>query len=227
MPGGTNALAGVIRRSGDEVTFAPERGSSVQLVDSTKLLPIGSTLKLESDRSRNATVLASGSLRLRVHEEPDSDRLWLRVWDEEHPARATFELPQSHALDTAWRLAARLDRFDSTRSFEVSDVANGTQVFRSPGTLAFQVGGREHRLVAFADSNSTSLFIMLWDSTAITTTYQAGRYLRTPLPIRPVGPCSTSIAPTTRRACSRLTPPVRFNPGRTGCHLRSRLARCG
>lgn len=176
------ALAGTIHRAGNDVTFEPVTRTRVQLVDSTKLVPIPSTLKLESDRGGNATVLASGSLRMHVHGEPGTDRLWLRVWDEAHPARLTFKLPDSYALDTTWRLAARFDRFDSTRAVEVPDIAEGTQVFRSPGTLAFQVGGKEHRLVAFADSNSTSLFIMLWDSTATLTTYQAGRYLRTPLP---------------------------------------------
>ncbi|MGQ0650440.1 MAG: DUF1684 domain-containing protein, partial [Gemmatimonadaceae bacterium] len=135
-----------------------------------------------SDRSGTPTVLAVGTLRFRVHGEPGTDRLWLRAWDAEHPARQSFQLPESYPLDTVWRVSARLDRFDAPRIFTVGDVMEGTQGYRSPGTLVFRVDGREHRLVAFADTNSTSFLIMLRDSTAATTTYPAGRYVRAALP---------------------------------------------
>ena len=36
-------------------------------------------------------------------------------------------------------------------------------------------------LMAFATPSSRSYFISLWDSTAVTDTYQAGRYMRAPL----------------------------------------------
>ena len=137
---------------------------------------------MASDRTDSATVLAVGSLRLRVHGEPGTDRLWIRAWDNEHPARASFQLPASYPPDTNWRLTARLERFGTPREFRVADIEDGTQLYRSPGKLTFRVGAKEHRLVAFADTNSTTFFIMLWDSTAHSTTYPAGRYLRVPLP---------------------------------------------
>jgi hypothetical protein len=78
-------------------------------------------------------------------------------------------------------VAARFDSFPSPREFRVADVADGTQAYHSPGELVFRVRGKEYRLAVSADSGSRDYFIMLWDSTATSTTYGAGRYLRVPL----------------------------------------------
>jgi hypothetical protein len=139
-------------------------------------------LALASDRTEAPTVLAVGSLRVRLHGEPGTDRLWLRAWDEEHPDRETFRLPESFAPDTAWRVSARFARFRAPRTYRVADVTGGSQEYRSPGELVFHLGGREHRLAAFADSASRDFFVMFWDSTSTTMTYEGGRYLHVPLP---------------------------------------------
>jgi len=52
----------------------------------------------------------------------------------------------------------------------VGDIAEGTQLYRSPGELVFRISGHEYRLAVSADSGSRDYFIMLWDSTATTTT---------------------------------------------------------
>lgn len=180
LPAGPSpGVAGTLHRSGGDVRFEPAAGAGVRMADGT---PINAPLPLANDRTDAPTVLAQGSLRLRVHGEPGTDRLWLRAWDEEHPARETFTLPESFPPDTAWRVSARFDKFEKPRSYRVADVTEGTQAHRSPGELVFRIGGREHRLAAFADSGSTDFFVMIWDSTALTTTYQAGRYLHVPFP---------------------------------------------
>ena len=81
-------LVGTLHRSGQEIRFetAPGEGATVLLADST---PVDGSLTLQNDRSDSVTVLVLGSLRLRVHGERGTDRLWLRVWDEELPARET------------------------------------------------------------------------------------------------------------------------------------------
>jgi uncharacterized protein (DUF1684 family) len=170
-------LAGTLHRSAQEVRFEPAPSAPVRLADGT---PVDKPLPLASDLSDSATVLALGSLGLRVHGERGTDRLWLRVWDEEHPARETFALPEEFPPDTNWRVAARLRSYAEPRDFPVIDVAGGPQEFISPGELVFRVRGREHRLVAFAGPTSTSFFVIFRDSTAATTTYEAGRYLRVP-----------------------------------------------
>ncbi|MGH7462888.1 MAG: DUF1684 domain-containing protein, partial [Longimicrobiales bacterium] len=68
------------------------------------------------------------------------------------------------------------------REYRVPDIVEGTQAYRSPGELVFRVDRKEHRLAAFADPGDTIFFVMMWDSTARSTTYQGGRYLRVPFP---------------------------------------------
>lgn len=169
---------GTIARSADAIRFTPARGAHPTLGDGT---PITSVIDVESDRSRGFTVIAAGTVRFRVHGEPGTDRLWIRAWDETHPRRQTFELPDPFPLSAEWRVAARFDSFPSPREFRVADVADGTQAYHSPGELVFRVRGKEYRLAVSADSGSRDYFIMLWDSTATSTTYGAGRYLRVPL----------------------------------------------
>jgi uncharacterized protein (DUF1684 family) len=168
---------GTIVRSDSGITFTPAAGARPLIGDS---LPITSTIKVVTDRSRGSTVIGVSTYRFRVHGEPGTDRLWVRAWDDAYPG-ATFQLPGAYPLAGEWRVAARFDSFPAPKDFRVSDVAEGTQSYHSPGELVFRLNGHEHRLAVSADSGSRDYFIMLWDSTATTTTYGAGRYLRVPL----------------------------------------------
>jgi uncharacterized protein len=174
---------GTVRYANGVVHFEPAPGARILLSDST---PVTKAMTLLSDRTRTPTTLMLRTLRLRVHGEPGTDRLWLRGWDMEHPARATFRMPDSYPPDTIWRVAARFEPFAEPRDYTVEDIVEdiveGTQSYRSTGRLLFRVGTSEHRLAAFAEVNDTAFFVMMWDSTAHSTTYQAGRYLRVPFP---------------------------------------------
>jgi len=172
------ARMGTIVRTDSTLRFTPAPGAAVTLGDSMR---ITKTIDVVSDRSRGSTVIAAGSVRFRVHGEPGTNRLWIRAWDEEHPRRATFQLPEMFPVSETWRLAARFDPYPQPKDIQVADVAEGMQAYHSPGELVFRVAGREYRLAVSADSGSRDYFIMLWDSTATTSTYGAGRYLRTPV----------------------------------------------
>jgi uncharacterized protein len=169
---------GTITRSAQGIRFYPAKGAKATLGDSTI---ITSPIDLVTDRSRGSTVVGTGSVRFRIHGEAGTDRLWVRAWDEDNPRRAAFQLPESYPLSDEWRVAARFDSFPAVKDFRVGDIAEGTQLYRSPGELVFRISGHEYRLAVSADSGSRDYFIMLWDSTATTTTYGAGRYLRVPL----------------------------------------------
>ena len=172
-------LAGTLHRSGQEVRLEPSAGADLRIVDGEAITDI---ILLENDRSGKTTYVALGSLGMRIHSEPGTDRLWLRAWDTDHPVKDTFALPESYPVDTAWRIAARFEPYDEPITLTVPDVTAGTIEYRVPGELVFQVDGREHSLIATAGETSTSFFILMWDSTATTETYQAGRYLRVGLP---------------------------------------------
>ena len=118
---------------------------------------------------------------------PFVDRLWIRAWDEKHTRRETFQLPESYPLSPEWRVSARFDPFPEPKDIQVGDVVEGTQVYHAPGELVFRIAGREYRLAVSADSGSRDYFIMLWDSTATTTTYGAGSIFARLSRIRRVG----------------------------------------
>lgn len=178
-PEDTPPLAGTLHRDGQSVRLEPAPGSPVGLRGGVR---ITEPMALGSDRSGNTTDLSLGSLGLRLHGEPGTDRLWLRVWDEDLPLREAFELPEYFPLDERWRVQARFQPYDEPRPLRVADVTGGTIEYEAPGELVFQVNGREHSLIATGGANATSYFVMMWDSTAIEDTYQGGRYLRVPVP---------------------------------------------
>ena len=171
-------LAGTLHRTGQEVRLEP--AAERVLSHGEEKSPVDEALLLGSDRSGDVTDLHLGSLGLRVHGEPGTERLWLRVWDEDLPVRDSFELPEYFPVDTAWRVAARFDPYPKPKRLQVWDVVSGTIEYETPGELVFRKHGREHRLIAVAGPESSSYFIMMWDSTAHRSTYQGGRYLRVP-----------------------------------------------
>ena len=172
-------VAGVLRREGQRVVVEPAPGAELRIRDGDFAT---GPLTLENDRSDSVTVLWLGSLGLRVHAERGTPRLWLRAWDRDSPKRDAFRLPPYYPVEGEWRFAARLDPYPEPRTFELADVTAGTVENVSPGELVFRAGGNERRLVAFATESSSNYFVMLWDSTATTETYQAGRYMRVPFP---------------------------------------------
>jgi len=172
-------LAGTLHRTGQEVRLEPAPGSPVRLRDGDV---ITAAMALGSDRSPAVTNLQLGSLGMRVHGEPGTDRLWLRVWDEDSPLRESFALPAYFPIDDAWRVRARFEPYDIPRVLPVADVTGGIIQYEAPGELVFRMDGREHSLIATASATSTSFFVLMWDSTAVADTYQAGRYLSVPLP---------------------------------------------
>lgn len=77
---------------------------------------------------------------------------------------------------------ARREPFQRSQEFRVPDIAGGTQLFHAPGELEFRVDRSRLRLTPCADSGSRDYFVMLWDSTALSTTHEVGRYLHIPFP---------------------------------------------
>lgn len=169
--------AGTLVRRGEAVRLEPAAASGISIFEGDA---VEGPLDLRHDRMEDPTRLQLGSLGLRVHSEPGTDRLWLRAWDEDHPDIETFALPEYYPVDPSWRVRARLDPYPEPVVIRVPDVTGGTVEYSAPGELVFEREGREHRLIATASETSTSYFVMMWDSTATVDTYQGGRYLRAP-----------------------------------------------
>lgn len=178
-------LAGILHLNDGVVRLVPEAGSGLSLRDLVSGAvgeAITEPMLLPDDRSEGTIRLALGSLGMRVHAEPGTERLWLRVWDTDAPRLESFALPDYFPITNEWRVTARFDPYPEPRTVTLGDVRGGTLENTAPGDLVFRVDGDEHRLMAFAGASSRSYFISLWDSTAVTDTYQAGRYMRAPFP---------------------------------------------
>jgi hypothetical protein len=178
-------LAGTLYLEDGAVRLVPEAGSGLRLreqVSGTAGEAVTAPTPLPDDRSEGTIRLALGSLGMRVHAEPGTDRLWLRVWDTDAPRLDAFELPEYFPISNEWRVTARFEPYAEPRTVTLGDVRGGTLENTAPGDLVFRAKGAEHRLMAFAGASSRSYFISLWDSTAVTDTYQAGRYMRAPFP---------------------------------------------
>lgn len=171
-------VAGTLHLEGGQVRLEPAEGSRLTLDAGD---PVTDPMPLLDDRSGNTTILALGSLGLRIHAERGTDRLWLRVWDTDAPRVAAFELPPYFGVSNEWRVTARFDPYDEPRTVPLADVTGGMVSNEAPGELVFRADGREHRLIAFATATSRSYFVTLWDSTGVADTYQGGRYMRVPL----------------------------------------------
>jgi len=172
-------FAGTLHRAGQEIGLEPAPASPIRIREGEL---VREPMVLGSDRSESTSNLALGSLGMRIHGEPGTDRLWLRVWDEDHPVRETFTLPEYYPVDDAWRVAARFEPYPEPRPLRVPDVTGGTIEYQAAGELLFRADGREHSLIAIGGANRRSFFILMWDSTATTETYQGGRYLSVPFP---------------------------------------------
>ena len=208
-------LAGTIHRSGQEIRLEPSADSPLTIRKGER---VTETTVLQSDRSGNTTNLALGSLGMRIHGEPGTDRLWVRVWDEDSAKRETFELPESYSVDTEWRVTAKFEPYPEPRALPVQDVTNGMIEYQTPGELLFRAGGREHSLIAVLQSErSTSYFVMIWDSTATIDTYQSGRYLSVPLADEDGWTTIDFNRAYNPRVCSPPFRSVRCRRPRTGC----------
>ncbi len=179
--GGQNVppVVGTLYREGALVELEPAPGVDIRLHEGPA---VAERMELRNDRDDEPTRLAVGSLGLRIHAEPGTDRLWLRAWDEAHPERESVRLPDYCPVAPEWRVRARFEPYDEPEMLRLPDVTGGTVEFRATGELVFERDGRRHRIIATAGETSSSFFVMLWDSTATATTYRAGRYLRVPFP---------------------------------------------
>jgi len=170
-------VAGRLVRTGMHVVLEPAAGVRIDDADGDS---VGGSTWMRTDADSGTTDLHLGSLGLRIHEV--GGRFWLRVWDERHASRTTFQGAPFYPAEPRWRVAARFEPFHGPRTYRIADMAGGVQEYSAPGRLAFRVGGRVHRLTPFLEPGQHRYWILFADSTNASETYPAGRYLQVPLP---------------------------------------------
>jgi uncharacterized protein len=173
LPAPAPAQLGTFRLEGDAVHFTPASGVAVT-VDG-KPFPGG---RVRTDAEGQADVLRWGTLRL--HAIRRGERTGLRVRDSAAEARRTFHGIPTYPAHARWRVEARLEPAKEARTLQVPTVLGTVEDMPSPGTLVFQLEGKEYRLDPALEGEQ--LFVIFGDETNRTDTYGAGRFLYAALP---------------------------------------------
>ena len=135
-------------------------------------------LELVSDHDGDPTMLELDDLRMCVI---DRGRLAVRTWDLASEQRRAFAGIDHWPVDPAWRLEARFDPTPDAR-ISVPDVLGTVDEQASPGTVAFEVDGAQHRLQGLSGGPNGELWLVFGDETNRRETYGGGRFLYTDAP---------------------------------------------
>lgn len=166
---------GTIMLKAGKTTFEP---ATAVTIDGA---PVQGSVELRDDHHESGpTIVQMGTMRFNVIRR--GDRYGLRVKDANADSRVHFQGLQYFPIDSKWRVEARLEPHDPPKTIKIIDVTGMTTENASPGTLVFTIDGQEHRIDPIIEEGSDELFLIFRDATSRDTTYQAGRYLYTPMP---------------------------------------------
>jgi uncharacterized protein (DUF1684 family) len=161
--------AGVFILKGGQVTVKVSPGVAVmsggQRIKSLVVYP--------PDSSR-AVVMKHDSLEWFIVKR--DDKYGVRLRDFQSPSIAAFHGIERYEVNPTWRVAASLERADSSKMIEITNVLGQTFQQRSPGTLVFYLDGKKYSLDAL-DEGGDEYFMIFGDPTNARETYGAGRYL--------------------------------------------------
>jgi len=111
------------------------------------------------------------------------DKIGLRMWDPESPHRTQFPGLKYFPLDSAYRVRATFVPYDKLKPVQVPNVLGQLVTMQSPGYVEFKMKGETYRLEpVYETPKHEDLFFIFKDLTSRTETYEAGRFLHTPLP---------------------------------------------
>ena len=112
-----------------------------------------------------------------------ADKIGLRMLDPESPQRRGFAGLKYFPLNAAYHVQAAFTPYDKPKQVPVPNVLGQLVPMESPGYVEFRITGQTYRLEpVYETSRRDDLFFIFKDLTSKTETYEAGRFLHTPLP---------------------------------------------
>lgn len=170
LPGGSApARAGVFRLDGDVVTVTLAPGVEAFDKDGAPV----QTMQMKPDSSGTPDYLLLNQLAMLILQR--GDRYAVRLFDNDHPARATFPGLRWYPIAPAFRLDARFVAYDPPKQLTIVDAVGTVGQQPSPGYVEFEWNGDTYRLDAL--DRGEKLFYIFADATNRTETYGAGRFL--------------------------------------------------
>ncbi len=116
----------------------------------------------------------------------EGGRLAIRLRDSNHPQLQSFTGVDRYPVDPRWRVQATVVPYAPPKILQVPTVYGTVREQPSPGALRFTVDGQEYQLDPV---DGEKLFVMFADTTNVSTTYGAGRFLY----VDPPGPDGISV----------------------------------
>jgi uncharacterized protein (DUF1684 family) len=194
LKGGVNTVGSAadnsVRIAGapDHVGLLTVSGKTVQLLAPRDGFPADLKLDggpvregpLSADERRPSTLAWRG---LTIVVLPRGDRYAVRVKDANSPTRAAFHGLHWYEPNLRYTVEAKWIPSNPPQTLKIPTVVGTTLTLPAPGVAEFTLDGKTLRLEPVLESpDDTALFFILRDATSKTTTYQAGRFLRTNFP---------------------------------------------
>lgn len=157
------------------VTFAADPAAAVTSAGKTV-----TSFTFDPRAGEESAIVSSGLTLFMIRR---ADRIGLRMLDPDGPARRNFRGLKYFPLDPAYRVRATFVPYDAPKKVPVPNVLGQLVSMDSPGYVEFAVKGKKYRLEpVYETSAHTDLFFIFKDLTSRAETYEAGRFLHTPLP---------------------------------------------
>jgi hypothetical protein len=174
LPASAPAHAGTFTHASEKTVVSLAPGASASVAGQ----PVSSQ---ELRFGREPDVLVMGPLSMFVIKR--GDRFAIRVRDQESENRKHFKGLAWYPVDVRYRVVARFVPREAEHRIPIANIQGGVSELRSPGTVVFQLDGRELRLEpVYETDDAKELFYIFKDQTAPKETYGAGRFLYSELP---------------------------------------------
>jgi uncharacterized protein (DUF1684 family) len=182
LAAGNPAHLGVLHLEKNSVQLLPPAGGEFPpeflvagVAAQKQLIPV------DADNDKNAPHLTIGTLNMYVIRR--ADRYALRVKDAKSPALVGFHGLKWYAPNESYRVTAKWIPYSPVKTITLATLAGTTYDAPVPGVAEFALAGKTYRLEpVLEDPAATQLFFVLRDSTSLSTTYHACRFLYTVLP---------------------------------------------
>lgn len=191
---GLPANIGFFERNGGLVTWRSQPGITVMVNGRSAQ----DAVIFHPDSAKPAAV-AYGPLRWFIIKR--DDKLGVRLRNLEHPALKSFAGIERFAVDSNWRVQARLQPALTGR-LNITNVLGQTTALNTPGKLKFRLQDRDYELDVLEEGNE--LFIIFGDATSGESTYPSGRFLYAQKP----GPDGITMLDFNKA----INPPCAFTP---------------
>ena len=173
LPARTAKRIGTFTLANGQISFTADPAAAV----TSGGKPVSS---LTLGRGEDASIATSGVTLTAIRR---GDKIGLRLRDPEDPNRTTFKGLTYFPLSSAYRVRATFTAYEKLKPVPVPNVLGQIVSMDSPGYVEFTIKGRTYRLEpVYETQRHEDLFFIFKDLTSRKETYEAGRFLHTPLP---------------------------------------------